>query len=208
MTATAILLSSLIVMIFSFNIGAEDHQHHHDDQSAKPALQAAYSDSSLYNSETQWRDQTGKKVTLKEFRGKKIVVAMAYTHCTYTCPLTVAKLKKIESELIAKGISNYRIVLASFDPKRDTPERLASFMKKRGLDFGRWTWLSPQSDKDVREMAVLLGVAYSKDKSGEYSHSNIFALLNEKGDIIERINGINADHKDFVEKLSSHANEK
>ncbi len=200
MKISIIVSSAAIAFCLGLNLAADEH-HHHGGAPAQPAPQPALKESSLFNSETQWRDQTGKEVVLKYFRGSKVLLAMAYTYCTYTCPLTVAKLKKIEGDLVAKGVSNFKIVLVSFDTKRDTPKRLASYMKQKDLNPERWTWLAPKSDKDVRELAALLGVVYSKDKSGEYSHSSIFTLLSEDGEIVERLDGINADHKGLVAKL-------
>ena len=202
----------IFAFCFSLNLTADEehhqHGHEHGTVSAKAEMPTTLKGSSLYNSETRWKDQTGKDVSLKDYHGSKVLLTMAYTFCTYTCPLTVAKLKKIEGELIAKGITNYKIVLASFDSKRDTPVRLTTFMKQKELNPERWTWLAPKSDKDVRKLAALIGVAYSKDKAGEYSHSNVITLLSEGGEVIERLEGISSDHKSLIAKFSGQMNAK
>ena len=183
-------------------LAADEHKHHHHHAEEKTGKTPELKGESLYNSSTDWRDASGKATALNSFRGQKIILTMAYTNCTYTCPLTVAKLKKIESELAAKGVSDYKIVMASFDTARDTPAQLAAYMKKQNLPAARWVWLSPKADKDVRELAALLGIVYSKDKQGEFSHSNIIVLLDQEGVVRERLEGLSTDHKGFVARLA------
>jgi protein SCO1 len=159
--------------------------------------------SSLYHISGTWKDSSGEKFSFKKLLGHPVIVSMAYTHCTYTCPMIVAKLKEIESELIAVGVKDYRIVIASLDPVKDTPLRLAQYMEEKKLVNQRWVMLSPQSDNDVRELAAVLGVTYSRDKGGDYSHSNVISHLNQDGVIQSRINGIAASHQSLVDTLSN-----
>jgi len=160
------------------------------------------SSDSIYHVTSKWRTSENKEIHLRDFSGNEVIMTMAYTGCTYTCPMTVAKLKEIEADLKKRKISNYKIVVASFDPVRDTPNQLQKYMKDKKLDPAAWVFLSPLSDKEVRELAAVLGITYSKDKTGEYGHSNVISLLDDSGVVRERVNGLAADHKAIVTRLA------
>ncbi len=133
---------------------------------------------------------------------------MVYTNCATTCPATVAKLKEIESALKAAGEDQATIVLASFDPKRDTPERLAAYALERKLDGKRWMLLSPSGDRDVRELAAALGIVYSRDKDGEFSHSNIISLLDREGVLQTQVPGLVESHSELVQLVVKAKNDR
>ena len=196
----------LIITIIGLNsVSSGACEAHADPKSGSNAKEAQLKSDSIYNASGSWRNTAGAEMKLSSFRGKNVIVTMAFTHCTFTCPLVVAKLKEIEKQLKANEVTDYRIVIASFDPTRDTPERLAAYMKEKNIPASHWTLLSPKSDKEVRELAAVLGVTYSKDRQGDYSHSNIISILDREGIVVEKINGIAADHEPLVASLVSAA---
>lgn len=186
------LLVYLTFVLGTLSVIAFAHEHDPSGHAVK-----SLSSDSLFNSTTSWRDASGREVKLSDFRGTKAILTMAYTSCTYTCPLTIAKLKEIESSLAAKGVTDFKIIVASFDPKRDNPTRLSDYAKEKKLN-AHWVLLCPKSDKDVRELAALLGVTYNRDKGGDFSHSNVISLLNEQGVVIKTLNGLAADSKPLM----------
>lgn len=188
----------LYLAFFVVALPAVVSAHEHEPQSH---ARATPSGDSLFNSKTVWREASGREVKLAEFRGSKVILTMAYTSCTYTCPLTVAKLKEMESALVASGFTDFKIVLASFDPKRDNPARLSEYIKEKKLS-SRWILLCPRSEKDVRELAALLGVTYSQDKKGDFSHSNIISFMDEQGVIRKTLNGLASDPKPLMSVLT------
>ncbi len=159
---------------------------------------------SLFQEESQWKTQEGKSVSLKSFMGETLVVAMTYTGCQYACPMTVAKLESIEKEFKQKGLKNYRFLVASFDPEKDTPEALKAYMKKKKISFEKWTFLSAPSDVEVRKLAVLLNVSYQKLDGGDFSHSNNITLLGPDGRVGATLKGTSSAHDELVEKAASY----
>ena len=181
---------------------AEDshHGHHgHHVANAQPVESSLHGES-LYHLNGSWKATSGKVFDLKSLKGQLVVITMAYTRCKVSCPMVVAKLKEIESALEKTGASNFKIVMASFDSKFDTPEKLTQFLKDRKLDAQRWVLLSPKSDREAREMAAAIGIVYSRDKDQEYSHSNVITLLNKNGVQISSLNGLVASHEDFIKR--------
>lgn len=152
-----------------------------------------FSDVSLYQLESEWKNQDGKAFSLKDFEGQKVVMTMFFASCTYACPILVNDMKKIEAEIIKKGeISSYRFLLVSIDHERDTPGKLKEFASRYNLETKRWTLLAGNSD-DIMELAAVTGFKYKKDSNGEYSHSNLITFLDKKGEVIHQQVGLNQD---------------
>ena len=53
----------------------------------------------------------------------------------------------------------------------------------------------------IRELAALLGVKYRADGDGEFAHSNIITVLDEKGEIAHRRTGIGGDPAAALEAI-------
>lgn len=142
---------------------------------------------SVYQLSSTWKNQEGKTISLRQFAGKPLILAMVYTGCPNTCPLTINKLQELDKQLKKSGESNYHFVLASFDLKGDRPADLRKYMERRGLDPQQWTMLSADSDGQVRELALVLDINYKRLDGGEISHSNTITLLDAQGLVIAKI---------------------
>ena len=138
---------------------------------------------SVYELEGAWRDQTGAARSLASWRGKPVLLAMIYTHCTATCPLAVSELKRI-----AALDPDVRFVLVSLDPVRDDANRLAEYAAERALDPARWTLLTG-SDADVRDLAATLDVRYRRVTPEDLAHSNVITLLDREGRVARQASG-------------------
>lgn len=73
-------------------------------------------------------DQHGKKVTDADFRGRHMLVFFGFTNCPDICP---AGLQLIAAALDKLGdkAANVTPIFVSVDPERDTPEKLATYVK-------------------------------------------------------------------------------
>ena len=72
-------------------------------------------------------DQYSMRRTDMDFRGKYMLIFFGYTYCPDVCPTTLA----VEAEALDKlGARASRIVpiFISVDPKRDTPDKLKSYL--------------------------------------------------------------------------------
>lgn len=161
---------------------------------------------SVYQQETTWMDSEARPFKLKDLAGVPTIIAMTYTGCQYSCPLTFKKLSAIEKDLKSKGISNYRLVVASFDFQKDTPPVIKAFMKKNKYDPARWSFITAKSDADVRQLAVLLGIRYQKVDDTDFSHSNEISLLDKNGVPALVLKGVSSEHDELVKILASYEN--
>jgi protein SCO1/2 len=165
---------------------------------AEPA--AAFSDKSLYQTESKWTTDAEKQITLADLKGRPQVVVMFFANCQYACPILVHDLQKIEAALTPESRARVGFTLVTIDPRRDTPEALANFRATRVLPAETWTLLHGESD-DILELAALLGVKYKEEATGQFAHSNIITVLNGEGEIVHQLVGLGQDLKATVREL-------
>lgn len=151
---------------------------------------------SLYQVRSLWTDSSGATLSLRDLRGTPVVMAMMYPRCKYSCPLIIAKLKKIDRELAAKPALKF--VLISFDQRHDSPELFRKFLQEKELDPARWKILGGKTSGGIRELATLLDTSYKLEADGEFSHSNVLTLLDADGVKRSTVQGLNADHSALV----------
>lgn len=179
------LLASLLPLLVASACARPGATTNAASQTSSVAAAASDDRFSVYDLGATWRDQLGHSRTLASLRGRPQLVAMIYTHCATTCPLTVAAMKRVER---AADDADVGFVLVSLDPARDDVRRLAGYAAERGLDPARWTLLTG-SDADVRDLAATLGVRYRQVTPGDLAHSNLITLLDSEGRIARQTSG-------------------
>lgn len=146
---------------------------------------------SLHELSSVWKDQNGKTFQWKEAQGRVLLVSMVYTSCQQTCPLIMSEMSALQKALPPTLQDKVDVLLFSIDPKRDTPERLKAYALERKLN-PNWR-LFNGSDDDVLELATVLGFRYKKMETGDFAHSNIFTVVDQKGQMqhqqLELFNG-------------------
>ena len=155
------------------------------------------SENSVYQLESEWKTESGEKIMLGDLKGKKQIMAMVFTSCTYACPLIINDMKKIESQIKRNDVN---FLLISIDPKHDTPETLLQYARNNKLDMKRWRLLTGD-ENSISELAAVLGFKYKKEQDGSFSHSNIINLLNETGEVAYQHFGLNQDVEDVLDEL-------
>jgi protein SCO1/2 len=66
-------------------------------------------------------------VSLKDFRGKVVLVYFGYTYCPDICPTSLAATAEGLKQLTPEELARVAMILVSVDPKRDTPARLKEY---------------------------------------------------------------------------------
>ncbi|MFN3929778.1 MAG: SCO family protein, partial [Thermoflexus sp.] len=103
-------------------------------------------------------DQEGNSFRLSQTRGKVVVLGMIYTHCPDICPMITARMKEIQQQVAAEGLSDeVFFVTITFDPERDTPEVLRRYAQVRKVDFRNWVFLTGDPST-IRHLTDVLGI--------------------------------------------------
>ncbi len=188
----------LAIFIFLGSAMPVDACEKHKDQSAETS---SLPSSSLYHMESKWVNQGNSTLRLNELAGKPRLVAMVYTKCKTACPLLVRDIKSITSKISKPHVDKLNIDLFSFDSENENSQSLSSFKEKYKLDK---SWSAYSGSKDsVAELAAALGIQYKKLPSGEYIHANVVFLLNEKGEVVAKHEGLGRNVDEFIKKIES-----
>lgn len=127
-------------------------------------------------------DQTGRRVTEADFRGKYMLVLFGFTYCPDICP---SGLQVMSAALTQLGAKADRVVpvFISVDHERDTPAQLAEYVKSF---HPRLVGLTGSAE-DIAAAAKAYRVYYKKvvdEKSTAgftYDHSALIYLMGPDG---------------------------
>lgn len=147
---------------------------------------------SIYNVDTKWEKQDGKKISFLDFKGKVLVTAMIFTSCKTACPRLTAEMKNISQKVGSIGSDDIQYVLISIDPENDTPEVMKAYLKANKFDDKKWTFIR-SSDENTRELANIMAIKYKEITPIEFSHSNIISVYSKKGILAFQKEGLNED---------------
>lgn len=134
-------------------------------------------------------DQTGKAVTEKDFLGRKMLVYFGFTSCPDVCP---TGLQAISSALDTLGpkADGVTPVFITVDPERDTPEKLADYVKSFHPRLVGLTGTPQAIAAATKAFRVYAKKVPSENSTASYSidHSSIIYLMDEKGVFIRPFN--------------------
>ncbi len=136
----------------------------------------------------QFTDTVGRKVRLSDYRGKPLLVSLIYTGCTDVCPTLIESLyPAVKAARQALGEDSFSVVTIGFDTRNDTPSRLRSFARSRGIDLPNWAFLaSDEESLDALARAVGFGI-YSR--AGGFDHLAQVSLIDAEGRVRQQIYG-------------------
>ena len=72
-------------------------------------------------------DHNGQARTLKDFRGKVVMMFFGYTQCPDVCPTSMAEMAEIK-KLLGKDGERIQCLFVTLDPERDKQEMLKEYM--------------------------------------------------------------------------------
>lgn len=172
------------------------------EKHAKAAAEAesiALPDQSLYHVDSEWTDQNGKTFRPKALSGRPRLIAMIFTKCPSACPLTVQGIKNVRASLTPDQRARLKVDLFSFD-EGETRESLAGFVVKYKLDES-WS-VHRSSAASVAELAGAMNIHYKKLPSGEFVHANVVLLVDERGVVVAKHEGLGEASDDFVRSMT------
>lgn len=166
------------------------------------AQQRALPDESLYHLDVAFTDQNNRPFPLTTLRGSPVLISMFYGSCQTMCPILIEDAREVDQALTPAERARLRVVLVTIDGERDTAERLRALAAERNIPLPRWTLLRG-SDRDVRELAMVLGVQYRRLSNGNYAHSSILTVLDPEGRVAGQVEGLRQPKGALVDRIRS-----
>jgi protein SCO1/2 len=118
------------------------------------------------------KDEDGKRVTMKEYRGKPVVVTFMYSNCEDTCPIQAQQIKgaldNLGRDLPALSIS--------VDPARDKPKSVDRFNEEQGVT-GRIRWVLGKES----QLEPLWRGFHTTSQTGGSEHLARIVLIDKRG---------------------------
>jgi protein SCO1/2 len=147
-------------------------------------------------------NQDGRRVGLKDFAGRAVVMTFFFSHCVDVCPMQLEVLDGLMGELDARAREQLVLVGITIDSARDTPERLKTFLGERGLDARRWQLLTG-SAREATRIAADYGIVARPSPFGDFVHNSVYILIDPKG--VERVefHGIATPRGEIVRAIRS-----
>jgi protein SCO1/2 len=146
--------------------------------------------------ERTWSDERGQAVRLSTWRGTPLVVTMLYRACVSRCPMTLAKLRRVEAAFAAAG-RPVGFVLVTLDPRNDTPARLANYKRSEGLDDASWHLLGGD-DESTKALSDFLRLRAFRDDT-HIEHDVRVAVFDGSGRLARRFEGWSFAEADVLE---------
>jgi protein SCO1/2 len=128
-------------------------------------------------------------VSLKDYRGKVVLVYFGYTYCPDICPTSLASTAEGLKQLTPEELARVAMIFVSVDPKRDTPERLKEYAEFFHPGIVGVTGTA----EAIAEIAKRYGVFYAEQKvdtaGGGYvvDHSSDTFVIAPDGQLVGKI---------------------
>lgn len=129
-------------------------------------------------------DQSGRPFDFHQLRGKVVMVMFGFTNCVEVCPMTLQRLKNLES-FAATHFDNIAYVMVSVDGQRDSTAAMRRYL---AAFSPRFIGLTGDSDA-IRKAAFQFSASYFKgisstgDNNYEVSHSPQVFVVDPAGQV-------------------------
>jgi protein SCO1 len=129
-------------------------------------------------------DQNRMLRTEKDFRGKYTLVFFGYTYCPDVCPATLAIMATALDKMGSRGDRIVPIFI-TVDPKRDTPDKIKSYLSSFGSRFVGLTG-EPDAIANVAKEYRVYYREHPGENGGAYTvdHSGVVYLMDPNGKFI------------------------
>jgi protein SCO1/2 len=144
----------------------------------------------------QFTNQSGKQVSLKQYRGKVLFLTFIYTRCPFPdfCPRISKNFAEIYHQLGNGAVFSGKthLLSISIDPAHDTPRVLRDYGfsvvgSKQASLFERWEFVAPRP-ADLPKIADFFALSY-KPEGGLITHTLSSAVIGPDGKIMKWYHG-------------------
>jgi protein SCO1 len=146
--------------------------------------------------------QDGKRLSLKELRGKVVAITFIFASCVDTCPLLTAKMAGIQNKLGNAFGPQVNFVSITVDPERDTTEVLKRYAEGYKANLAGWAFLTGTT-AEIRDVAKRYGVYYKKMPRGDVDHTFLTSLVDQNGTLRVQYMGVKFNPDEMLRDIQS-----
>ncbi|MCP4009091.1 MAG: SCO family protein [Proteobacteria bacterium] len=121
------------------------------------------------------------EVSLHDFKGRVVLIYFGYTYCPDVCPTSLSVMGQAMKQL--EGRANVKGLFISFDPERDTMEKLKAYAPFFHPEITGLTSSAPR----ILEVSTRYGAYYQKVERGEQDylmdHTSRIYIIDENGEL-------------------------
>jgi protein SCO1/2 len=151
-------------------------------------------------------NQNGRRVSVREFRGKTLAFTLIYTRCPLPdfCIRMSDYFSKIQKRLERESSLNgkWHLMTISFDPEFDTPEVLKKYGQTYNADFATWDFVT-DTPATVRKLADGLGLTIEDDEGGLIAHNLRTVIIDPSGNLSKVVVGNEWTPEEIVAHIKS-----
>ncbi|WP_164669198.1 SCO family protein [Virgibacillus doumboii] len=136
-------------------------------------------------------NQNGETISKEDMAGKFWIADFIFTNCTTVCPPMTSNMVYLQGKLKKAGLEDVQLLSFSIDPKRDTHEKMKTYVKNRGGTLDNWHLFTGYEFEKIKEFSIKSFKA-PVDKiadSDQFIHSTGFYLVSPEGNAIKQYNG-------------------
>lgn len=155
----------------------------------------------------QFRDETGKTVTLGDYFGKRpAILALVYYQCKLLCPEEINSLVGALEMVKFNPGKDFNVIFVSIDPK-ETPAMAAQAKALYGKRYGRpqtaagWHFLTGQQSA-IDALAAATGYGYTRapgpdGKMTQFAHASAIEILTPAAKLAQYYLGVEYSPRDL-----------
>jgi protein SCO1/2 len=148
----------------------------------------------------RFRDSAGRELSLRDFRGRPLVVSFVYTGCFQACPVATQFLAKAVAQArAALGQDSFRVVSIGFNQPFDDPSAMAAFARQNRIADPGWSFLSPEPGS-VEALTAAFGFVYEATPKG-FDHITQVTVVDADGVVYRQVYGESFDLPMLVQPL-------
>jgi protein SCO1/2 len=149
----------------------------------------------------QLQDHRGRPLAAAQLAGRPVLLHFVFAGCSRVCPLQLQELRQLHEALPPAVRARVVFLSATVDPLSDTPQALATFAQRQGVDRPGWHFLSgapAQVQRLLDRMQVFDPRAAPPQPE---DHRNAIYLYTPSGQLLQRFRGEPVDRARLADEL-------
>jgi protein SCO1 len=132
-------------------------------------------------------DQSGREAHFGDLKGDFTLLFFGFTNCPDVCPLTLSLLAQVRADIATRAPRfTPRVLFVSVDPGRDTPVKIASYLKGFDPEFLGVTAPDAELEPLLKQLGVAVEKQHDHGGGGNYNvvHNSAIYVLDQNAEWI------------------------